>query len=244
MAAVLYQFARSHFNEKARWALDYKGIVHERRNLLPGLHAFKMKRLSGLSLTPVLTYNRTVIAGSSQIAGFLDDLLPDARRLIPVDNAAEALGLVENLDEMLGPAVRTTVFSTIIDDLDYIGRIFGDDRGPLMQSTYRLLLRVFKKSLRRATGLNNPSRVATAKEESVRMMDLLGARLGPEGYLVGDRFSIADLTAAALLAPLANPDHADMRFPEPRPEAVEQLHAEMAQHPMINWVREIYRLYR
>jgi hypothetical protein len=31
---VLWQFRLSHYNEKARWALDYKGIPHERRSLL------------------------------------------------------------------------------------------------------------------------------------------------------------------------------------------------------------------
>ena len=31
---VLWQFRFSHFNEKARWALDWKGIPHVRRALL------------------------------------------------------------------------------------------------------------------------------------------------------------------------------------------------------------------
>src|SRR5262249_18900237 len=35
---VLWQFRQSHYNEKARWALDWKRIRHERRSLLPGLH--------------------------------------------------------------------------------------------------------------------------------------------------------------------------------------------------------------
>ena len=35
---VLWQFKYSHYNEKARWALDFKRIPHRRRSLLPGLH--------------------------------------------------------------------------------------------------------------------------------------------------------------------------------------------------------------
>src|SRR3954452_13179125 len=35
---ILWQLAISHYSEKVRWALDYKGIEHERRLPPPGLH--------------------------------------------------------------------------------------------------------------------------------------------------------------------------------------------------------------
>ena len=34
---VLWHLEISHYNEKARWALDYKGIAHVRRAVTPGL---------------------------------------------------------------------------------------------------------------------------------------------------------------------------------------------------------------
>ena len=46
-APELFQFKVSHFNEKARWALDYKGIAHVRHSLLPGPQKAKMRKLSG-----------------------------------------------------------------------------------------------------------------------------------------------------------------------------------------------------
>jgi hypothetical protein len=53
---VLWQLELSHYNEKVRWALDYKRVPHIRRSLLPGLHILKAKRLTGdTSTTPVLT---------------------------------------------------------------------------------------------------------------------------------------------------------------------------------------------
>ena len=48
-SAELLQFPYSHFNEKARWALDHKRVPHQRRNLLPGPHAVQLKRLTGQS---------------------------------------------------------------------------------------------------------------------------------------------------------------------------------------------------
>ena len=35
---VLWQIRISHYSEKARWALDYKGVEHERRAPPPGVH--------------------------------------------------------------------------------------------------------------------------------------------------------------------------------------------------------------
>ena len=46
VAVVLWHIEVSHYNEKARWALDYKGIPYERRVPMPGLH-----RLSALAAT-------------------------------------------------------------------------------------------------------------------------------------------------------------------------------------------------
>ena len=34
----LYDFTFSHYSEKARWALDFKGVPYTPRHLLPGFH--------------------------------------------------------------------------------------------------------------------------------------------------------------------------------------------------------------
>jgi hypothetical protein len=60
----LFQFRVSHFNEKARWALDYKSIEHVRHSLVPGAHKPKIKKLSGQEQVPVLCMNGKVVAGS------------------------------------------------------------------------------------------------------------------------------------------------------------------------------------
>lgn len=42
----LYQFTFSHYCEKARWALEYKGIAYQPVNLLPGSHLRTMQKLT------------------------------------------------------------------------------------------------------------------------------------------------------------------------------------------------------
>jgi len=34
----LYDFAFSHYSEKARWALDFKGVPYTSHHLVPGFH--------------------------------------------------------------------------------------------------------------------------------------------------------------------------------------------------------------
>jgi glutathione S-transferase len=61
---------------------------------------------------------------------------------------------------------------------------------------------------------------------------------------VGDRFSVADLACAALLAPLVSPDHPDVRQPEPLPDALAAFLARFASHSGAAWVREQYARHR
>jgi glutaredoxin len=67
MSLTLYQFAISHYCEKIRWALDFKGLEYRTRTLLPGTHVATMKKLSGDSAVPVLVHDGTVVANSGAI---------------------------------------------------------------------------------------------------------------------------------------------------------------------------------
>jgi glutathione S-transferase len=86
--------------------------------------------------------------------------------------------------------------------------------------------------------------VEKGHEQISAVLDRLRSEIQPSGYLVGDRFSIADLTAAALLSPLADPTELEYAPPEPLPPSFERLRQEFAGDPMFHWVREIYRRHR
>ena len=86
---TLHQFYFSHYNEKARWALDWKRVPHRRENLLPGPHARRAKRLSGGTETPILVIDGEVIAGSSTIVEAVDARFAGPA-LVPDDPDARA----------------------------------------------------------------------------------------------------------------------------------------------------------
>src|SRR3989442_1191154 len=84
---VLWQFRFSHYNEKARWALDWKGIAHVRRSLLPGFHIPRVLWMTGQRSLPVLVLDRETIHDSTRIIERLERLRPEPA-LYPADAGA------------------------------------------------------------------------------------------------------------------------------------------------------------
>ncbi|HEY9121195.1 MAG TPA: glutathione S-transferase N-terminal domain-containing protein, partial [Marinobacter sp.] len=78
MAIRLYQFAISHYCEKVRWALDYKGLSYETISLLPGQHVKTIRKLTGGdSSVPVLDHDGHRVQGSKEIIDYLDETFPE-----------------------------------------------------------------------------------------------------------------------------------------------------------------------
>jgi len=87
---------------------------------------------------------------------------------------------------------------------------------------------------------------ANSRAKMVAAMDRLEREISPSGYLVGDRFTVADLTAAALFYPVPRPARfpyamvADADLPDSFREFVDSL----ARRPGGQWVAQIYRQHR
>ena len=89
---VLWQLKRSVFSEKARFALDYKGIAYVTRDLIPGMHGARL-RLSGKGKTvPVLQSADGLALSSSAIIAVAERMVPDPP-LYPADGAARKSAL-------------------------------------------------------------------------------------------------------------------------------------------------------
>lgn len=241
----LLQFRWSHYNEKARWALDLKRVPHVRRSLLPGPHGPIVLRLTGKTLVPVVRFGDRVVGGSAAIIDELERRVP-APALYPADPAAreEALRLQRHFDDEVGPVVRRGVFGHLLEDPAYVCRMFASDRSGLTQTGYRLLFPVTRAVMSRSMGIRGAASIEEAAEKTRGALDLVAERAGASGYLVGDAFTVADLAAASLLAPAVGPDHPEMSLPEPRPDGLRRWLGRFADHPGAAWVRETYRRHR
>ena len=89
----LYQFELSHYCEKIRLILDYKGLSYRKVEVTPGIGQLDLFRMSGQRQVPVLKDGTEVIADSTAIALYLDRKYPD-RPIIPVEPQQRALCLL------------------------------------------------------------------------------------------------------------------------------------------------------
>lgn len=242
---TLLQFRYSHYNEKARWALDYKGVPHQRVTLLPGPHMPTMRKLTGQTKTPALNVDGEYIAGSARIIDELERRFPEPP-LYPADPAlrARALDLQAWLDAELGPQIRLAMFSMILDDGGYICNMFAEGRPLWQRGFYRATYPFAKGLIKKGNGVTSQEAIDRAFAVTRAAFDRIVAETGPSGYLAGDNFSVADLTAAALSAAAANPANSTMARPEPMPQAMRDWLGLWCDHPAVAWVQDIYRKHR
>lgn len=241
----LWQFRFSPYNEKARWALALKGVKHRAHTVLPGPHASKISKLSGQTKTPVLVMDGKVIPNSADILAALDERYPDPA-LMPesADGRARALELQRWLDDDIGPRLRKVVLNSMMGAYGYITATFAGDQSWPMRTIYRAVLPLAARKIRKGNGISGQADIEDGHLAIAETLDFVAGESEATGYLVGESFTIADLTAAAVLAPVVNPDHPDMKRPEPMPRATRDLIDRYAGHPGSEWVREIYRKHR
>jgi glutathione S-transferase len=241
---TLYQFEFSHFCEKARWALDYKGLPHERKNLLPGLHARVARKLASNSSLPILVDDGAVVQDSSSIITFLDQKYPD-RPLTPCDvqEAKEALAWEKYLDDEIGVQVRRWFYYHALPDRDCALR-FLLDGAPWYG---RPLLALIYPKVRAAMTALMDIHAESARQSEERLtaaLDKLDDAVKERRFLVGDRFSRADLTACALLRRHCGAGNASTEVVAVVPDAVVALRDAHNARPFVSWVRKTYRSHR
>lgn len=245
-ALTLHQFVASHFNEKARWALDFKGLKHDRVDYLPGPHAPRIKKLSGKQThTPLLQHASACVSGSANIIDWLERQYPDPP-LYPDDEVQlkRALDIQSHYDEQVGPAVRTVIFAYLVQHPGYLCRSFSHSKAWPKRMAYRLLYPLAKPLIAKANKVVDPADIKEANRLTEETLEKLAHDVKNSDYLAGDNFSVADLTVASLLAPLASIQHPDMRRMQPVPDNLAEFLSTMEKHPALQWVQKQYQRHR
>jgi glutathione S-transferase len=240
---TLLHFRVSHFNEKVRWALDHKGWPHRREALRPGLHARRVTRLTGQAKVPVLRIGDEILHGSARIIDELERRQPEPA-LYPADPAerARALALQAHFDEEVAPELRRLFWSTYVASSAATARVLAMGFGGGTRALYRTLVPLLRRRFRDNIGLGEDA-LARARERLPGHLDRIERELGPSGYLVGDRFTVADLAVASIMSAIVRPPE----FPYPLPEwspGLLELREQLAARPGYRWVLDVYARHR
>jgi glutathione S-transferase len=243
---MLWQLRTSIFSEKGRWAVDYKGLPHRRKDLTPGLHSLVLRVRGRGTTVPVLDLNGRSIRDTTAIVAALEEVKPDPP-LYPADPASrdEALALEDFFDEHCGHEVRRVTLDPILRDVDLVREGFLADGPRLMRGLAPILHPLVESQVRRRYGIHH-DRVALARRKVLAAFDRVESRLRPSGYLVGDGFSVADLAGAALLAPVVMPpEYPDAPWEQvPLPSELVAFRDSVSEREGFRWVLEMYRRHR
>lgn len=246
---TLWQIEISHYSEKVRWALEYKGVDHIRRTPLPGTHipiALAMTRGEQMTF-PVMTIDGRTIGDSTAIIASLEARHPEPP-LYPVDaeERARALELEDYFDEQLGPYTRFLVFHELINEPELFAEVAAEAvPGPLgkVKPVVGAYARAYT-SLR--WGANSAEDAERARAGIVAAMDRLDAELerGDGEFLVGERLSVADITAASLFYPLVGPPEGPVSPDLPSPPALDRFRESLKDRRGFRWVEDTFRRHR
>jgi glutathione S-transferase len=245
MPPVLWHLEISHYNEKVRWALDYKGVAHVRRAVTPALQELRARRLRAGRTVPVLEVDGRAIGDSTKIIEEIERRWPEPP-LHPADQAARsrALDLEDYFDEQCGRALRRVLFSDNLAEPDtFFAMVYGADhpRMGLLKTLSPVFCRVVKRRYR-----IQPETVEQSREMVRAAFDGIEAEVGPSGYLVGESFTVADLTAASILAPIVMPPEFPYikLHPDERTAQSRWFRDSLKDRPAFKWVEDVYARHR
>jgi glutathione S-transferase len=205
----------SHYCEKARWALERAGLAYHEEPHVQGLHRLYARRAGGSSTVPVLVTPEGAIGESEQILDWIDLRSPPERRLFPEDSAEceRVQALARGFDERLGPSGRRLIYVRMLEQPELMLRYNNQGVPRWEDRALRRGLPLARSFINRALGIVPGVEV---EDERVvwREFDEV-AQLISDGrpYLMGERFTAADLTFGALAAPVTLPSVYGVKLP-------------------------------
>ncbi len=194
----LFQIAFSHNCVKVRRALDLKGLHYETVDVNP-VDRRELRRESGQVLVPALLDDGRVVADSTAILLYLEERYPHPA-LLPDDPdlRSECLVLEDWADAAFMALTRRLAYSAVLAHPGMLANLFF----PALPVRVRRALSVPMALALRSRFKMSEKQDRRDEREARRVAALAAERIGDRPFLVGDAISIADVTLAAMAAPL------------------------------------------
>jgi len=236
---LLWHIPLSHYNEKVRWALDHKRIVHRRQVLGPN-YLFRAWSATRRGTLPILWLDGRAIGDSTRIIAALEARYPEPA-LYPANATGRerAIALEDYFDEQLGPALRAAVVTPLFrHNPDLALRVLTTGMPTQAYQRLRPLVRIFPAFYRFRHKIKD-ARLEADRATVNAALDRIEHERQGRVYLVADAFSVADLTAAAMLSPILQPPEIQYPLRLELPAYVQDYRAALLRHPATEWAAAI-----
>jgi glutathione S-transferase len=244
MPARLVTIPISHFCEKARWALDRAGVAYVEQPHLQLIHIVAARRAGGRQTVPVfVTTTGEVLADSTAILRWADTQVAADRALYPAGPLGDEAGALEaSMDNGLGPDGRLWMYHETLPVVEELEPWALAGVPPWERRAFRVGGRLVDRAIRRYLKIDAAAADA-ARERVERTFDDVAARLSDgRRFLLGDRFTAADLTFAALAAPMLLPERYGSPLPPPEvmPAPMARVVRRLREHPAGRFAARLY----
>ncbi len=207
----------SPYCEKARWALDRLGWPYIEEPHLQVFHYLRTYWTSGKPMVPVLLDRSNVVSDSTAILKYLDRCAPLDQRLYPEDEEQrkQVEELEELFDEVLGVESRRWIYFQYLPHRADALRIAGQGTPLIERALAPLAYPLMRALITRRLSIHKTT-VHAGVERSLRIVATTDALLADRRpFLVGEKFSAADLTLACMMAPFIMPPGYGVVLPRP-----------------------------
>jgi glutathione S-transferase len=225
----------SHYCEKTRWALSRLQVPFVEERHMPPFHRFATRSVAdraasvadlsplnrfvvqqvGGQMVPVLITPTGIFRSSDAILQYADTIAPDDLKLYPIDSQQrqQVDQLVESFDTQLAPAVRLWTYSYIMDRPDLVRSLWCEGVPWYEAMLFPVVFGWMRSNVVQMYGINAASAIA-ADQTIGQIFDTVDGLLADgRSYLVGDRFSAADLAFVTLAAAMVMPEGYGVKFP-------------------------------
>ena len=205
---LLITIPPSHYCEKARWALEKAGIAYTEEGHPPLFHRRVVKKAGGKHSTPTLVAGERVLPDSTDILQFIHAEHADRWRPYPTESELrdEAEELEELFDTRLGPHTRRLAYYHLLQHNELFLMSVLAGVGPTERRFFTFFAPVIKKLMRLGMRIDDAGAERSLAHIKGVFETVDGLLADGRTYLVGQEFSAADLTFAALAAPVLLPD--------------------------------------
>jgi glutathione S-transferase len=242
---TLNTFAMSHYSEKIRWSLDACQLPFTEHCLTPVFHIPTALRLGrrGQTTLPILETSQGAIQDSPRIISWLAKTCAPCPVLPPA--FATEIRAVEKRFDAIGKDVARALYAGGFGRADaHITQLWTAYASSGQAAFIRLAYPVIRWAFKRKLHITEAN-AQRAQKRITEAIDWLEAQLADgRPYLVGGRFTVADITAASLLAPLAcppqHPVYCEVAYQEGMATAI----GPWRDRPALVWVRDTYARHR